>query len=63
MNSAAKITIGLNLGDRRHAVCVLNETGDIVAEKYITNTRECLKAFAARYPGATIAIKTGTHSP
>ena len=63
MSPTTKITIGMDLGDRRHAVCVLNAAGDIVAEEYIMNTRECLEAFAARYPGATIAIETGTHSP
>lgn len=63
MNSTAKITIGMDLGDRRHAVCVLNETGDIVAEEYIANTRECLEAFAVRYPGATIAMEPARTRP
>jgi transposase len=58
-----KLTIGLDLGDRRDAVCILNETGEILAEEVITNTRECLEAFAQRYPGATIVMETGTHSP
>jgi len=53
----------MDLGDRRHAVCILNEAGDIVAEEYIANIRECLEAFAVRHPGATIAMETGTHSP
>ena len=57
------LTIGLDLGDRRHTVCVLDEAGDIVAEEVITNTRECLEIFAARFPGATIVMETGTHSP
>ena len=56
-------TIGLDLGDRRHHVCVLNEPGDVVAEEAIVNTREVLTAFGARYPGATFVMETGTHSP
>ena len=56
-------TVGLDLGDRRHYVCVLNEAGDVVAEEAIVNTREVLTAFGARYPGATFVMETGTHSP
>ncbi len=57
------ITIGLDLGDRRHAACVLSASGGIVAGEAITNTRECLTAFASRHPGATFVMETGTHSP
>ena len=53
----------MDLGDRRHAVCVLNEAGELVTEEAIANTREVLTAFCARYPGATVVMETGTHSP
>lgn len=58
-----KLTVGLDLGDRRHTVCVLDASGEILAEEAIANTREVLTAFCARYPGATIIMETGTHSP
>ena len=61
--SPNKITIGIDLGDRHHAVCVLSAGGDIVAETQIANTRECLTAFVQDYPGATCVMETGTHSP
>jgi transposase len=57
------VTIGLDLGDRRHAACVLSTGGEILAEETIPNTRECLTAFAQRQPGATFVMETGTHSP
>jgi transposase len=57
------VTIGLDLGDRRHAACVLSAAGEILAEEAIPNTRECLTAFAQRQPGATFVMETGTHSP
>ena len=63
MNPTAKLTIGLDLGDRRHTVCVLNEAGDIVVEETLTNTRACLEAFSTRFAGATMIMETGTHSP
>ena len=58
-----KLTVGLDLGDRRHSACVLDASGEILAEEVIVNTRECLTAFSARFPGATIVLETGTHSP
>jgi hypothetical protein len=44
-------------------VCVLSASGEIIAEEVLPNTRECLTVYAARYPGATIVMETGTHSP
>jgi transposase len=61
--STTKLTIGLDLGDRRHSVCVLDILGEIIAEEVITNTAECLERFSERYAGATIIMETGTHSP
>jgi hypothetical protein len=58
-----KLTVGLDLGDRQHHACVLDASGDILAEEVIVNTREVLTAFCARYPGATVVMETGTHSP
>ncbi len=57
------LTIGLDLGDRRHAVCVLNARGDIISEETLPNTRACLEQLSKRYAAATIAMETGTHSP
>ena len=61
--AGSKLTIGLDLGDRRHHACVLDAAGEIRAEEAIANTREVLTAFSARYPGATFVMETGTHSP
>ena len=58
-----KLTIGLDLGDRKHTYCVLSASGKIIAEAAVTNAREVLAAFSARYPKATIIMETGTHSP
>lgn len=58
-----KVTIGLDLGDRRHHVCVLDGRGKIREEESIANTRECIASVAARYPRATFIMETGTHSP
>jgi hypothetical protein len=55
MNNAAarkkkQITIGLDLGDRRHTYCVLDEAGKMAREGSLSNTREQLAAMARSYP-------------
>ncbi len=57
------VTIGLDLGDRQHHACVLDAAGIVLCEEGLPNTRECLTAFTARFPAATIIMETGTHSP
>lgn len=54
--ATSSVTIGLDLGDRRHAACVLDADGEITAEELVVNTRECLEAFSQRFPGAVIAM-------
>src|SRR6202142_654428 len=56
-------TLGLDLGDRSHHVCVMDATGQIVREGSLLNTRPALAKLMAEFPRATIAIEAGTHSP
>lgn len=55
--------IGIDLGDRRHAVCVLDGTGESFEERTIPNTRASLTRLARQYPKARVAIEVGSHSP
>lgn len=56
------ITIGLDLGDKKHAICVLNQDGEIIDERTITNHRESLRRLSQKHPGARIACEVGSHS-
>jgi len=56
-------TLGLDLGDRAHHVCVLDATGQIVCESSLPNTRPALARLLADFPRATVALEAGTHSP
>ena len=47
------MTVGLDLGDRRHHACVFDEANEFVADEATTDTREVLIASATRYSGAT----------
>ncbi len=56
-------TLGLDLGDRQHHVCVLDVAGNIVREASLPNTRPALAQLLVDYPRATVALEAGTHSP
>lgn len=57
------ITIGIDLGDKNHVVCVLDDTGKTITLCTIENNQESLNNFFDKYKGATVAIEAGTHSP
>src|ERR1035441_8097142 len=56
-------TIGLDLGDRNHYVCVLDAAGETVHEGPMPNERVALALLLTKYPAATVALEAGTHSP
>jgi hypothetical protein len=58
-----QLTIGLDLGDRSSAYCVLNEAGEIVFEHKLVTTPEAMKQVFGSMPRCRIAMETGTHSP
>lgn len=61
--SGGKITIGLDLGDRRHRFCVLDGAGGIREEGSVPNERGSLGELSHRYPGALAVVEAGCHSP
>jgi len=58
-----KVTIGLDLGDRRHRFCVLGCNGEVVEEGSLLNERVQLSALVGRYPAALVVMEAGCHSP
>ena len=56
-------TLGLDLGDRSHHVCVLDAAGQIIREGALSNTRPALAKLLSDFPRATVAMEAGTHSP
>lgn len=57
------VTVGMDLGDKNHEVCVLDQEGQIVDRFSIGNTHSQLQKGFQAYTGALVAIETGTHSP
>jgi len=58
-----KTIIGVDLGDRKHQICVTDKDGTILVEEKITNDRDSLAALAETYPESLVALEVGTHSP
>jgi transposase len=58
-----KVTIGLDLGERRHRFCVLGCNGEVVEEGSLLNERVQLSGLVGRYPGALVVMEAGCHSP
>ena len=56
------VTIGMDLGDKNHAVCVFDHN-EIVHQGSIRNTKDALIQFFTQYQKATVAMEAGTHSP
>ena len=62
-NTSSTRTVGIDLGDRKHAVCVLDAKGEILKQESITNTRGNLTALSRRQPGALMVMEVGMQSP
>src|SRR5512141_2787139 len=58
-----KLTIGLDLGDRKSWYCVLDEVGQIRLEQRVRTTAKALGEVFGAMPRSRIALETGAHSP
>ncbi len=56
------ITIGMDLGDKKHVVCILDASGEIARECTVPCTRKAVAKFFGQYSGANLVIESGTHS-
>lgn len=58
-----KSVIGIDLGDKKHAICVIDQDGNILKEYFIYNRPDDLEQLSKDYPKALMAMEVGTHSP
>jgi transposase len=59
----ARLTIGLDLGDRTSHYCMLDEAGNVILERSLPTTPNGIRQALSRIPRCRIALETGTHSP
>ncbi len=55
-------TIGVDLGDKRSHVCVLDAEGQIAAECTITTNPTAFRKYFVAIPSALVVIEVGPHS-
>jgi transposase len=58
-----QLTIGLDLGDRSSAYCVLNDAGEIVLERKLATSPKAMTEIFGKMARCRMAMETGTHSP
>ena len=56
-------TIGVDLGDKFHSFCMLDEDGEVVQEGRMASTAGALEKMFASRPTVLVALEAGTHSP
>lgn len=55
-------TIGMDMGDRKHTICIIDPQGRVVSRKTVTNTAAALRKCFKNQKPALFAIEAGTHS-
>jgi len=56
------LTIGLDLGDKTSHYCVLDASGDVLAEGSLETTPSAFQAHLRTLPACRIALEVGAHS-
>src|SRR5919206_3555958 len=59
----AKLTIGLDLGDRVSCYCVLDEEGEVIGRSQVVTEKQPLEVVFGKFPPSLVALEVGTHSP
>jgi len=52
----------MDLGDKKHQICILDKTGKIISEEEVAGNRAALASFFKQYRGAVVAMEMGAHS-
>ena len=58
----SKVTLGLDIGDRRTVYAVLDADGKLVEEDKFATNRETVLKMCSRFKGATVVLEVGAHS-
>ena len=58
-----KITIGVDLGDRKSHICEVDESAQVVRETSIPTTRSAVEMYFAGRERCRVVLEAGTHSP
>lgn len=63
MQSIPEVTVGVDLGDRKSVLCVINAAGQLVKRQTISTTEPAFEHFFSSLSPARVVLEAGTHSP
>jgi transposase len=55
-------TVGMDMGDKNHNLCVLDAAGEILARATVTNTDKGIRKYFGKLGPCRVAMEAGTHS-
>jgi len=56
------ITVGMDMGDKKHNMCVLDAEGQVLVRDTVVNTAAALRKHFKDFPPCRIVVEAGTHS-
>lgn len=56
------ITVGIDMGDKNHSICILDAEGEVQKRATVTNTAEAIKKYFSKLPSCRVALEAGTCS-
>jgi transposase len=63
LKTTTELTVGVDLGDKDSAYCVLDAQGDVLSEGTVRTTESGFAQQFQKMSAGRIALETGTHSP
>jgi transposase len=57
-----RITVGVDMGDKNHSVCVLDAEGEVLERTTVTNTAKAISKYFGKLEPCRVALEAGTHS-
>ena len=56
------ITVGMDMGDKNHSVCILDAEGEVQERTAVTNTATAIRKHFEVLDPCLVALEAGTHS-
>jgi transposase len=56
------ITVGVDMGDKKHNICVLDAEGKVLRRTTVTNTAQAVRKYFGKLEPCRVAMEAGTHS-
>lgn len=56
------ITVGMDMGDKKHNICIIDAEGEIIKRSIVSNTGIGIRKYFSKLPPCLVAMEAGTHS-